>query len=82
MAITVVQIPGAISTVSALGNQLISLGALLRQAQSLSSSGWIINIGDGANPINVTVSPSQQQALVALYDALKASLVTTFQQLP
>lgn len=82
MAITVGQVPGAIVTVGVLGRQLVDLGALLNQAQNLINTGGIINIGSGANPVNITVTPAQQNALIAIYDGLKASLVTTFGQLP
>lgn len=81
MAITVGQIPSALVTVQALQGKLNDIQMLLTQAKELSDKSWQIDIGSRF-PIIVTISPVQQLALVGAYDALKTSLVSTFQQLP
>lgn len=81
MAITVGQIPLAISTAQTLQSKINDILLLLAQAKELSDKGWTTDIGTRF-PIIVTITPAQQAALVGDYDTLKASLVTTFQQLP
>jgi hypothetical protein len=84
MAITVNGIPAAIETLSSIQTNLNNLNALLRQAEILAANNWVVNVsmGTGLPPINVTISPAQQAAMVAQYDTLKATLASLYATLP
>ena len=84
MAITINQVPAAIQTVASIQGNLNNLSALLSQAEILAANNWIINVsmGTGLPPINVTISPAQQAAMVAQYDTLKATLASLYATLP
>lgn len=81
MAITVTQINAALQAIDQLERTLATTSALLGKAQQLANAGWVFDVGV-SSPILITITPTQQQAMVAQYDALKSQLVTTFGQLP
>lgn len=81
MSITILQIPQALTAIDALTQTLNDMRMLVSQAKELSDKGWQIDIGV-RGPLIVTITPTQQGALVAQYDTFKTQLVSTFQTLP
>ena len=79
MPITIQQIPAALVSIGQLEQSCASINTLLNQATILNNENWVVDLGGG---VTITVDASQQAALIAQYDTLKASLVTAFNQLP
>lgn len=81
MSITVGQIPSALNAVSSLASTLNDVRMLLNQAKELSDKNWQVDIGSRGSLV-VTITPAQQAAMIAQYDAYKTQLVSLFQTLP
>ena len=82
MAITQLQVSGAVATTKSLQNTLFQLQDLLNTVNYLINNNWQIKTTVTGATVSSAVSTTDQATLLNQYNVLKAQLVTIFNQLP